>query len=200
MTVEDTDDNNLLEQLSTSQLASQVQAALASTSWGTSSDRAFVIDTEVSFIQMHDKDSLRTPSQLEASSFADSEECHLFTNLRREGHTIDADTDKNVDMHDNPGASRTPLDPPSLPLLPIREHENAYAIMRLTTTKLRESIINNSPLSVVNPNLLLHTLGRQDEIPLNTSSLNPDLRDGVMDKCRTTSAKKNHRRRPWGGS
>jgi len=145
---EDMDDDNLLEQLSTSQLASQVQAALASTSWGTSSDRAFVIDADVSFIQMHDEDGVRTPSQSETSSFADSDECHLFTNLRREGHTIDADTDKNVDMHDNPGASRTPLDPPSLPLLPIREHENAYAIMRLTTTKLRESIIQLCLLSI----------------------------------------------------
>lgn len=174
---EDTDDDNLLEQLSTSQLASQVQAALASTSWGTSSDRAFVIDADVSFIQMHDEDGVRTPSQSETSSFADSDECHLFTNLGREGHVIDADTDKNVDIYNNPGASGTPLDPPSLSSPPIQERENAYSHNEINDDET--SRVNDSTLSVVNPNLLLHTLGRQDEIPLNPSTLDPDLRDGV---------------------
>jgi len=174
---EDTDDDNLLEQLSTSQLASQVQAALASTSWGTSSDRAFVIDADVSFIQMHDEDGVRTPSQSETSSFADGDECRLFTNLEREGHIIDADTDKDVDVHDNHGALGTPLDPPSPLSPPTRERENAYNHHEINDDETSQ--INSSTLSVVNPNLLLQTLGRQDKMPLNPSTLDPDLRDGV---------------------
>lgn len=169
----------MLEQLSTSQLASQVQAALASTSWGSSSDRAFVIDADVSFIQMHDEDGVRTPSQSETSSFADRDECHLFTNSEKEGHMTDADTGKNGDVQDNPG-SGIPLDPPFLPSPSVQERENSHNHDEINDDET--SRVDNSTLSVVNPNLLPQTLGRQDEILLSPSTLDPDLRDDVHGK------------------